>query len=144
MTQSTAATPAPPPGPDKANLYVLSDEDMSIKYFSGDADSPPTLSFENTFYDKQYTGEEVEVTETSLGSVVTVYVDANPDLNVLTFSLLVPDVNIENSEEEPVTTIGIMVNSLTSIGGPDLVDGQLKFYEVHNLTGTAAYDFDFV
>jgi hypothetical protein len=141
MTQSTAATPAPPPGPDKANLYVLSDEDMSIKYFSGDADSPPTLSFENALYDKQYTGEEVEVTETILGSVVTVYVDANPDLNVLTFSLLVPDVNIENSEEESVTTIGIMTNSLTSIAGPDLVDGQIDFYEAHTLVGTADYGF---
>jgi hypothetical protein len=141
MTQSTVAVPAPPPGPEKANLYVLSDKDMSIKYFSGDADSPPTLSFENALYDKQYTGEEVEVTETILGSVVTVYVDANPDLNVLTFSLLVPDVNIENSEEESVTTIGIMTNSLTSIAGPDLVDGQIDFYEVHSLVGTADYDF---
>jgi hypothetical protein len=141
MTQSTVAVPAPPPGPEKANLYVLSDKDMSIKYFSGDADSPPTLSFENALYDKQYTGEEVEVTETILGSVVTVYVDANPDLNVLTFSLLVPDVNIENSEEESVTTIGIMTNSLTSIAGPDLVDGQIDFYEAHTLVGTADYGF---
>jgi hypothetical protein len=141
MTNSTAAIPAPPPGPQEANLYVLSDEDMAIRYFSGDADSPPTLSFENALYDKQYTGEEVEVTETSLGSVVTVYVDANPDLNVLTFSLLVPDVNIKNSEEESVTTIGIMTNSLTSIGGPDLVDGQIDFYEAHTLVGTADYGF---
>jgi len=141
MTKSTAAVPAPLPGPEKANFYVLSDEDMSIRYFSGDADSPPSLSFENALYDKQYTGEEVEITETSLGSVVTVYVDANPDLNVLTFSLLVPDVNIENSEKESVTTIGIMTNSLTSIGGPDLVDGQIDFYEAHTLVGTADYGF---
>jgi len=141
MTQPTSAIPAPPPGPEEANLYVLSDEDMSIRYFSGDADSPPTLSFENALYDMQYTGEEVEVTETILGSVVTVYVDANPDLNVLRFSLLVPDVNIENSDEESVTTIGIVTNSLTSIGGPALVDGQIDFYEVHTLVGTADYAF---
>jgi hypothetical protein len=141
MTKSTAAVPALLPGPEKANLYVLSDEDMLIRYFSGDADSPPSLSFEDALYDKQYTGEEVDITETSLGSIVTVYVDANPDLNVLTFSLLVPNVNIENSEKESVTTIGIMTNSLTSIGGPDLVDGQIDFYEAHTLVGTADYGF---
>jgi len=141
MATATADIAAPFQSPEKANLFILSDEDMSVKYFSGDADSPPTLTFENALYNKQYTGEEIEVTQTSLGNIVTAYVDANPDLNVLTFSLLVPDVNIKNSEVESVTTIGILTNSLTSIGGPDLVDGQLQFYEVHNLIGTAGYDF---
>ena len=69
---------------------------------------------------------------------MTVDVAFVPDLETVTFSLFVPAVNLRNRAiDAPIETIGLLTNARTSIGGPGLVQGQLKTYQAIALAGTA-------
>ena len=75
---------------------------------------------------------------TEIGTLVTVDVAFVPDLETVTFSLFVPAVNLRNgAAEAPVEIIGLLTSARTSIGGPGLVQGQLKTYQTIPLAGTA-------
>ena len=76
---------------------------------------------------------------TEIGTLVTIDVAFVPGSgDGPTFSLFVPDVNLRNgTAEAPVETIGLLTSARTSIGGPGLVQGQLKTYQTIPLAGTA-------
>jgi hypothetical protein len=70
-------------------------------------------------------------------SVVIEHVD---DGYVRYLTLLVPDVNPdENGLDVPVSTLAVITDHLTSIGGPRLVKGALQRYEVIELEGVAQF-----
>ena len=56
----------------------------------------------------------------------------------LTVSLLVPQINLNDGDESPLSTPAILTTHRTSIGGPGLVEGQVQTYEVVALEGTAS------
>lgn len=56
----------------------------------------------------------------------------------LTVSLLVPQINLNEGDESPLSTPAILTTHRTSIGGPGLVEGQVQTYEVVALEGTAS------
>jgi hypothetical protein len=65
-----------------------------------------------------------------------VTLESIPDLHVITLSLLLPTINLDESAQE-FRTIAIRTTRKTSIGGELLVKGTLQSYEVINLKGTA-------
>ena len=76
--------------------------------------------------------------KTPIGTLVTVTIDETPDLKKVLFSLVLPDVNLQQSGKKAnIKTIGIIATIKTSIGGPTLTKGALQTYKVTNLAGTA-------
>lgn len=79
---------------------------------------------------------DLRIEQTSLGQLVTVDLEAVPDLHTLSFTLALPEVHLDGDEAE-VTTFGVWRTAATSIGGPALVKGQLDRYKTVTLKGTA-------
>ena len=88
----------------------------------------------------------VEVTETAvpfdtpIGRLVTAVLRTTPDGDTNTVSLLLPRVNLpagEDAAEARVAAVGVFTTSRSSIGGPDLVEGQIQVHTSATLAGTA-------
>ncbi|MBV8849016.1 MAG: hypothetical protein JOZ16_05465 [Methylobacteriaceae bacterium] len=52
--------------------------------------------------------------------------------------MLIPTINLDNSNSADVNTIGIATRHETTIGGPN-VPGQVDTYTVQSLTGKAQF-----
>jgi hypothetical protein len=131
--------------PVKPNMFTLRADGVEIDYATSSFTGEPTISF-------TYEAEEIEVSATGdeiatmpatpgagwpLGTLVAVYVDAAPDAWARTVTLMLPDINLEDGRDTPFTTFAMLTRHLTSIGGPNLVTGQLQEYELIPLHGTA-------
>ncbi|HXC62420.1 MAG TPA: hypothetical protein VNV63_07075, partial [Nitrospiria bacterium] len=68
---------------------------------------------------------------------VTVTIRLTPDFGSTSFTLMVPQVNLDQSSESHVTTFGVTTFHRVSIA-PQLDRGQTEHYTVAELSGTAA------
>mgnify|MGYP006992414237 CR=1 FL=1 len=135
MTTSTSTLPR------EANLFDLRGHGTHVTYSTTSLAGRPTLTFEQHGKSQSFHGEAIRVQETEIGRLVTVTLEAVPDLHVVTLSLLLPPVNVEGTEAS-VETESIRTTARTSIAGPRLVKGQVSSYESVKLHGTAkAVDF---
>ena len=86
----------------------------------------------------QYPHRLVRRIDGEIGQQVTVIIEQIPDLRTVTFTLLLPAINLDEPETR-FRTIGIIATHRTSIGGPDLVKGVLQTYRLKELRGTAQW-----
>ena len=126
-----------------ANTYELKSRSglfvgFSSTSFTGDA----RFRYVEGKTDLSFRGDEIRIEETSLGTLATVRLEDVPDLEGKDFTLVVPRVNVEDGGTESVASFGFWTLQRTTIGGPDLVDGQVQSYRTVGLRGTAqALDF---
>ena len=131
--------------PNQPNMFSLRADGVAITYATSSLTGEPTFSFayEHEGIEVAATGDEITTMPVvpgagwPLGTLVSVYVDAAPDAWARTLTLMLPDINLEEGRETPFTTFAMLTRHLTSIGGPDLVTGQLQEYELIPLHGTA-------
>lgn len=122
----------------QANLYELTDKNLSVTYTPAGLGGAAQLTYRSGDQDLVFRGGDVRTTATEIGALVTVDLDFVPDLKTVTFSLILPAVNLrDGASEAPVKTIGLVSTARTSIGGPALVQGQLTTYQSISLTGKA-------
>lgn len=148
--QATPAAVSPVPG----EYYELRGPGLLVT-----VDAPtipdvlPTLRIEYTYYPTSAPGEppfdfpqrftfegppetiETFPGEGGRGRLLTVTVEAVPDLYTLTLTVLIPDVGL-TTEAATIDTVAILTRHATSIGGPDLVEGPLQTYQFIPLQGT--------
>ncbi len=117
------------------NLYDLFRRDVHIQYSASSIDGRPRLHYRDRKLDKSFSGDEIRIEETALGRVVSVILQAVPDLHVVTFGFFLPTLNVEH--ETHVVTEAIYSTQRTSIGGPSLVKGQLESWRSITLAGIA-------
>jgi len=122
--------------PVQPNLFELSGEGVNITYSASGIDGRPQLSYAAGERSYVFRGEEIRVASTELGHQVSVTLEATPDLEATSLTLLVPPVNLDGSESR-VRTLAILTRHRTSIGGPCLVQGQVAEYRPIELTGLA-------
>ena len=127
---SRSAQPAEP------DLYELSCDGTTLTYSLGGSDRIPQLSYATGNRSYVLRGDEIRVAETEIGRLVTVSLEAVPDLHVITLTLLLPPVHLQNGESRLRTDV-ITTTHRTSFGGPRLVKGQVITYETTTLTGAA-------
>jgi hypothetical protein len=84
-----------------------------------------------------FQGDEIHQIDTEIGQQVTVIIEQISDLRTVTFTLLLPTINLDERESRFFRTIGIITTHRTSIGGPDPVKGTLQTYRLKELKGTA-------
>jgi hypothetical protein len=100
------------------------------------------MHFQHGTVIRDFSGSQITVNEVpALGELVSVTLSIVPDSASITFTLFLPRVNLPAPPAlpvaVPVTTEGVTTNHLTSIA-PQTLHGQLDFYTVTTLRGTAS------
>lgn len=126
------------------NLFQLHGKSLNISYSSSGLDGKPHFSYQDVHKSLQFTGDEIRTLETEIGLLVTVNLQVTIDSGSTTFSLLLPNVNLDDQVQQgagmsaPITTEGITTIHRFSLI-PALNRGQTELYSVVQLTGTAQF-----
>ncbi len=111
----------------------------SITYSTSSIAGTPQLSYKDADREASFSGDEIRSSRNALlGTLVSVDLANRPDQDTLILVLVVPTVNLDDSGTAKIRTFAVLTTHRTSIGGPDLVDGQLQTYKTVNLRGTAS------
>ncbi|WP_139170104.1 hypothetical protein [Mycolicibacterium fluoranthenivorans] len=80
--------------------------------------------------------KEAQLRDSDDGIEVTALVDQDADLRGMRLRLLLPRVNVV-ADAVVFAGLAVLTTELTTIGGPDLVEGPLHLYDVRPVGGTA-------
>jgi hypothetical protein len=135
-----AAAPQALPTFAKPNLYELSGHGIDVTFLPVGAGGLAHFSYQDAHRSLQFSGDQIRtVAVADLGTIVSVTLVLTPDSGSTTFSVLLPDVNLDNQRgsSAPVNTDGITTHHRFSLI-PQLLRGQLERYHVTPLHGTAS------
>jgi hypothetical protein len=126
-------TPAPP------NLFNLEGDGATISYATTSIAGVPQFSYRDSEHNVSKSGtDDIRRLETEIGALVTIDLAQIPDLQTIKVTLVVPTVNLpQPANSSDLQTIAILTTSRTTIGGPNLVVGQIETYRTLYLRGTA-------
>jgi hypothetical protein len=129
---------------NQANSFELRGKSIHVSYESTSFTGVPTLSYRDDRLSLSFSGDEIRVADTELGQLITVTIEAIPDLKVVTFTLALPIVTVpQGNTPIGIKVPGITVTNPTTIGGPKLLGpGPQKLYSIVNMKGTAQF-FEF-
>jgi hypothetical protein len=122
----------------RANLFELGGGSIHVTFSSTSVLGGPILSYRDPQRSLSFKGEDIAREETALGELITVTLEAIPDLRTVTFTLILPIVTVMSQsagthiQVPGVTTTDLITRTTT---GPQL--GPQKLYHVVNLQGTA-------
>ena len=138
MTQTREAAAATPSAVTP-NLFTFSGrrDDTQVTFSTTSITGQPQFTYHDDTRDVSATGDEITAERSVLGTLVTVTLEAVPDLHTVTATLVLPDLG---GLSGPVTHFGtflVLTENRTSIGGPALVTGALQRYTVVKGRGTA-------
>jgi len=122
--------------PQAPNLFELKGPGIEVTYSASSFSGQPILTYKDKKLNLTFYGEDIRHLESDIGLELTVLLEELPDLHTVTFTLLLPKINLDGTEC-PFRTYGTMTTHKTSIGGPDLVKGPLQIYRVKALKGIA-------
>ncbi len=122
---------------DTPNLYNLTGLGVQVSYATSSITGEARFSYSDTRQTLNFAGREIRELETEIGRQVSVTIESIPDLRTITFTLLIPAVNLQDTVAR-IQTTAIYTSHATSIGGPGLVAGQTQSYRSINLSGTAS------
>ncbi|MGH3685667.1 MAG: hypothetical protein ACRDRU_07120 [Pseudonocardiaceae bacterium] len=123
-----------------ANFFTFTGkDDTQIIYSTSSTTGEPQFTYRDHTRDLSFHGDSIEVAASPLGMLVTVLLEADPDLRTLTATLVLPDINLGDRQLIRFSTVVILTTHHTSIGGPALVTGPLQTYQVVELSGVAQH-----
>jgi hypothetical protein len=138
--RASAAPATPAPTRLQPNRFDLSGEGVTISYATGGYVALPRFTYQDEQREFSFSGRDVYVQVTPLGTLVGVDFPGVPDQGFESLTLLLPPINLPADRREVAfETLAIVALHLTTIGGPDLIDGQLATYRVIALTGNAGW-----
>jgi hypothetical protein len=121
-----------------ANLFDLKNLSLKINYSDSGIDGKPHLSYQKGKVQLHFRGSQIRRKETEIGTLVSVTLKTVPDLYAKVFSLLLPQVNVPDGSAEVMVNVKALETTVkTSIGGPNLVSGQVQASKVYSLAGKA-------
>jgi hypothetical protein len=123
---------------DQANLFELSGNGIQFTYSTSSFNGLLLFSYRDARLNCQFSGTEIDSQNTALGELITVILEQIVDLRIVTFTLILPDVNVlPRSAGLHIQVPAITTTTHTSIAGPAL--GPNKSYSPVNLDGTAQF-----
>jgi len=128
----------PPIRTKTPNLFRLNGHNLQVTYSLSGFDGQPHLQYHDSFQTRNFSGDEIRALPTEIGTLVTVTIAMTVDTGSTVFTLLLPQVNLEESNSMDITTKGITTIRRFSIV-PEFNQGQLDSYTVTELWGTAAH-----
>ena len=125
------------PQQNRPNLYEVSGGGVRVSYSTTSINGLPRFSYHDCGVDREFTGNQINTRTTELALEVTVTLEPKPDLETVTVTLLVPEINMGSESEGEFATVVIQTTNHTSIGGPRLIHGPLQTYRSIDMHGTA-------
>ena len=124
-------------GLEQANLFELASRSIQVTFSSTSITGRPLLSYRDHHLQLNFEGEEIDIRDTQIGQLITVTLETIPDLRTVTFTLILPLVNVmRQSGGIRVSVPGIRTITHTPlVPGP----GAEKNYAIVNLEGTAQF-----
>lgn len=122
------------------NLFELRGRGVRITFTAAGFAGQPELTLDRRRAIRTFRGDDVRLTESpaGLGTVVTATLSAIPDLQTESLALIIPTVQLpRGTTETDVDSLVVFITSASSIGGPQLVEGQVQRYATIKLSGTA-------
>ncbi|WP_339378400.1 hypothetical protein [Calothrix sp. NIES-2100] len=117
-------------------LYQLQNQQIKVTYSTTSLTGQPRLDYQDKKQTLHFVGDQIRTTDTEIGKLVTVTITKTVDTGSVTFSLLLPAVNLGQNNEARIETKGITtVNLFSTI--PAFNQGQRQTYTVTPLVGTA-------
>ncbi len=114
-------------------------DDTQIVYSTTSSTGEPQLTYRDRTRERNLRGDDIAVTSSPLGALVTVVLEVVPDLRTLTATLVLPDINLGDRQMIRFSTVVILTTNLTSFGGPQFVIGPLRTYQIVKLSGIAQH-----
>jgi hypothetical protein len=120
------------------NLYQLHGRGLHVTYSTTGIEGKPHFSYQDSHGAKAFSGDQIALTRSPIGTLVTVVLRVTPDAGSTSFSVLIPVVNLSSKAlSAPVHTNGVTTIQRSSIA-PVLDLGQIQTYHVSKLSGTAS------
>jgi hypothetical protein len=113
--------------------YHLSGKDANIVFIDGDVE---TMRLE--YNGQVFKSRQLHLDRTAFGRVITVVLEAIPDLHTIYLSMAIPAANRSpNVRSVPIESFAVITQERTSIAGPGIIEGQIQTYKTIALTGNA-------
>ena len=126
------------PQPSAPNLFNLEGDGATISFAASSIAGVPQFSYRDSEHNVSQSGEDIRRLETEIGTLVTIDLAQIPDLQTIKVTLVLPTVNLpQPANVSDLQTIAILTTARTTIGGPNLVVGQIESYRTLYLRGTA-------
>ena len=120
------------------NQYQLTSNEVQITYTPGNDNGQPELGYQGSHGNITFTGNDIRNEETTLGTLITVFLVRTVDTGSVTLTLLLPGVNLAGTAEQAIQTVAIETQNLFSILDRNKAR-QTQTYQVYNLQGTAQH-----
>lgn len=120
------------------NLFHLSGGGLQLTYATSGLDGKPHLHYQDSHHNLNYSGDQIRVVASDLGTLVSVTLQLTVDAGSTSFTALIPRVNLLNQNSAQIHTDGITATHRFSLV-PALNLGQLDLYTVTRLQGTAQH-----
>jgi hypothetical protein len=120
------------------NLYNVDGYGLHITYSTSSIDGKPLFQYHDSSQTLPCSGDQIRTLDSEIGMLVTVTIRLTPDFGSTSFTLLVPQVKLDQSNETRITTFGVTTLHRLSIA-PQLDRGQTEHYTIAELSGTAAF-----
>ena len=118
------------------NLYQLQGHGVSITYSATSFSGKPLFNYQDMHQTLNFEGDQIRTIDLEIGMLVSVTIRLTVDAGSTTFSVLLPNVNLVDSQQAHIRTEGITTVQRFALA-PILNRGQTEFYSVVGLTGTA-------
>jgi hypothetical protein len=118
--------------------YELAGGDIHVIYKTTSVTGQPTFDYNDAVLVRSFTGDQIKsVLTTDIGTLVTVEIHLTLEASTTTFSVLLPNVNLEPSSSGVlITAEGITTRHRFPIVP---VEGPTQFYTVHEMDGRAQH-----
>ena len=116
---------------EMANHFSVAGDETYVSFTEANVAGQPQL----THGRRAFMGNDVRITDTPVGKMVTVILDQVADQKLRTFTLLVPPVRVPRGATAQVHVVGITADELSGIAGPPV--GQGIAYHISDLRGVA-------
>jgi hypothetical protein len=123
------------------NLYRLRGQDLQVMYWTFGIDGRPLFQYRDSSQTLEFSGDEIRTLESEIGTLVTVTIRPTIDTGSTSFTVVIPQVHLDQSKQDQITTFGVTtVHRLSPI--PIFNQGQRELYTITELSGTAAFTID--
>ncbi|MGH8884112.1 MAG: hypothetical protein ACRDYX_02830 [Egibacteraceae bacterium] len=123
------------------NLFNLAGpDDLEITYSTTSFTGQPQFRYKDEKDDLSFSGDGIGVLVTKIGTLVTVTLKHVPDEKIVTFTLLLPNINLDDGEDVRFKTVGIKTTDRSSaFVVPGSLTGALQTYRTRKLDGVAEH-----
>ena len=134
--QTMSKAPAPAAALVDANHFDLR-RGRSEVVFTTHLGGKPVLVYSDGMTRRTFSGKEIHLQATALGTLVTVTLAATPDFEVRLLTVVLPQVRVSGAPEKLDVPV-LFTRIAMSIAGPPLNPGPVQTYDVKIYDGTAS------